>query len=177
MDEFAHAAEMAGEMSKVGESTQTRVLIVALAFVGFIGRLVVVAYGDRIAGLNPLRSASGGVMIGAAVLLIAGGIFLVNGHVKTLIMVRQHSIDPFLTSVLGRDSCDVASGAYCVVVFENEREIVVNWHDKRVHMMALLTPPMNPPWGSLRPRTRASSVDLTSAAVIRAAPDDVTLTQ
>lgn len=155
MDEFSSAAAMATEATSIGDTTRTLIIIVCVALFGFVGRLVFVAFSDRVAGINPLRNASGGVMIMAAVALMGGGIFMMNGHVKSLILVRQHVVDPFIVSVLGWDSCDVASGAYCVVVFEDDREIVVNWHDKRVHMMVLLTPPQNPPWGSLRPMTRS----------------------
>ena len=164
MEEISTAAASVQEVSEIGPQARTLLLIVGLAFAGFIGRLVVVSFGDRVAGMNPLRNASGGVMILAAVLLMGGGVFYMNGHVKTGIMIRQHVTDPFIVSVLGRDTCEVPSGDYCVVVFEEEREIVVNWHDKRVHMMELLTPPMNPPWGSLRPRPRSD--DLVVAQIL-----------
>lgn len=166
MEQITATAGAVQDVAAIGDQTRALMIIVGLAVAGFIGRLVVVSFGDRIAGMNPLRDASGGMMILVAFALIGGGVFYMNGPVKLSIMFRQHVTDPFMVSVLGRDSCDLASGAYCVVVFEKDREIVVNWHDKRVHMMQLMTPPMNPPWGSLRPRPRGG--DLLVAQVLPA---------
>lgn len=164
MEQITATAGAVQDVAAIGDQTRALLIIVGLAVLGFIGRLVMVGYGDRIAGMNPLKGASGGVFILAAAALIGGGVFYMNGPVKLSIMLRQNVTDPILVSVLGRDSCDPASGAYCVVVFEVDREIVVNWHDSRVHMMALMTPPMNPPWASLRPKARGGDVVLAHAA-------------
>ncbi len=130
------------------------ILIGTIAFVGFFGRLVFVAFAPSIAKANPLANFSGFGLIAVAVALIFGGLFVTGKTVKATVLVQRHLIDPVIVSVLGRDSCDLNSDDYCVVVFEDGREMSVNWHDKRVHMYEILTPATLPLWTSLRPRSR-----------------------
>ena len=73
-------------------------------------------------------------------------------------MVQRHVVDPFVISVLDRDSCDLNSGAYCVVVFEEDRELIVNWHDRRIDMFALVNPPSGSVFYTGRPQPRPQTV-------------------
>ncbi|MFY9212574.1 MAG: hypothetical protein WAO69_15765 [Aestuariivita sp.] len=156
------------EVSAVGavinsDLMHAMMIIGAIAVFGLLGRLFFMAMRDRAAKHNPLRDASGGGLIFASLALVAAGIYFNSGHVKTMVMVQRHVVDPITVSVLKRDSCQLSGGDYCVVVFQEDREIVVNWFDKRVHMFTLLTPAMNPPWGSPRPVARDPHYLLTQA--------------
>ncbi|WP_293572689.1 hypothetical protein [Phaeobacter sp.] len=146
-DPAAMAASAEGASSNL-------MLIGAIAFFGFFGRLLFVAFGPGLAKANPLANFSGLGLIAVAVALIFGGLFVTGNTVKAQILVQRHLVDPVVVSVLGKDSCDIGSSAYCVLVFENGREMSVNWHDKRVHLYDVLTPTVLPLWQSLRPRGR-----------------------
>ena len=97
-------------------------IIGAIAVFGLLGRLVFMAMRDRAAKHNPLRDASGGGLIFASLALVAAGIYFNSGHVKTMVMVQRHVVDPITVSVLKRDSCQLSGGDYCVVVFQEDRE-------------------------------------------------------
>ncbi len=128
------------------------VLVGALAAFGFFGRLIFVAYGDRIKDFNPLHGFSGWGLIGVAVVVFAGGLLLTGKQRAAMIRLKAYLVDPFVVSVLNEDSCEVASGKYCVVVFEQDREIVVNWYDRRVSMFEIANDlDFNPILVSLRP--------------------------
>ncbi|MFV1443068.1 MULTISPECIES: hypothetical protein [unclassified Phaeobacter] len=125
-----------------------------IAFVGFFGRLVFVAFGPGVAQANPLGHLSGFGHILVAVALFAGALHLSGKTVKAQVLFKRHLVDPVIVTLLGRDSCDPQGEAYCVMVFEDGREMSVNWHDTRVHMYELLNPVELPLWSSLRPRER-----------------------
>lgn len=79
-----------------------------------------------------------------------------TGKAQTALLQLQRNIsDPFFVSVLKHDSCDVTTGAFCVVVFEREREIVVNWFDKRVDMFAIVNPQAEVHWLTIKPQLRS----------------------
>ncbi|SLN38623.1 hypothetical protein TRL7639_01950 [Falsiruegeria litorea R37] len=129
-------------------------MIMIIAVIGLVGRQVFVAFGPSLKFSNPFARFSGFGLIGVAMAVFVGGL-LVSGKGRTALIQLQRNIsDPFIVSVLERDSCDVASGAYCVVVFEGEREIVVNWFDKRVDMFAIANPRTEVHWLTVRPQLR-----------------------
>ncbi len=51
---------------------------------------------------------------------------------KPVRLVQRDLADPSIISVLEKDSCDVASGAYCVIIVDAGRKIAVNRFDKGV---------------------------------------------
>ncbi|TDE40852.1 hypothetical protein [Antarcticimicrobium sediminis] len=114
------------------------VIVVLVAILGFFGRLIFVVYRGRLAGLNPLRGVSGWGMIGVAAALFAGVLVMTGKQRSVIIGFKARLVDPFVVSVLKRDSCDVAGKKYCVVVFEEDREIFVNWYDRRVSMFQIV---------------------------------------
>ncbi|GAA6199165.1 hypothetical protein [Aquicoccus sp. SU-CL01552] len=149
-----------------GDMVGVLVIVGTVAALGFAGRLVFVAYGDRIKEINPFRGFSGWGMIGVSVAVLAGGLLLTGKQRVALIRLKAHLIDPFVVSVLHKDSCDVASGKYCVVVFEEGREIVVNWYDRRVSMFEIANDlDFNPILVSRRPVGRPATGGAFGAVV------------
>lgn len=141
-----------------GDMVDVLVIVGAVAALGFFGRLFFVAYGERIKGLNPLQGFSGWGLIGVSVAVIAGGLLMTGKQRAAMIRLKAHLVDPFVVSVLKKDSCDVESGTYCVVVFEEDREIVVNWYDRRVSMFEIANDlDFNPILVSLRPAGRPTT--------------------
>jgi len=136
-----------------GLSGQFTVIMLILV-IGIVGRQVFVAFGPSVKLSNPLAGLSGHGMLVAAVVIMVSGLMVTGKGRWALIQVQRQAVDPFVVSVLGRDSCDVASGAYCVVVFEGSREIIVNWHDTRVDMYAIANPRSEVRWLDLRPKVR-----------------------
>ncbi|UWQ36385.1 MULTISPECIES: hypothetical protein [Leisingera] len=129
-------------------------LFALLAFIGFFGRLVFSAFGPQLAEFNPFRNFSGLGFVLLAVALFAGALYISGKQTKAMVLFKSHLVDPVIVTVLGRDSCDPAQGSYCVVVFEDGREKIVNWHDKRVYMWEIINPPEGAVWHTLRPRPR-----------------------
>lgn len=139
------------------EMTSNFVLIGVIAFVGFFGRLLFVAFAPGIAKASPLKNMSAPGFILLAVALFGGGLFLSGKLVKAQVLVSRHLVDPVIVTVLGRDSCDPADGSYCVVVFENGAERLVNWHDQRVFMYEIVNLPQGAIWHTLRPQPRPAA--------------------
>ncbi|MFW8595012.1 hypothetical protein [Cribrihabitans neustonicus] len=147
IDPAAVAAQSQGFSSSLA-------LIATIAFVGFFGRLVFVAFAPNLAARNPLRHLSGAGFLLLAAAIFGGGLYATGKWTKAVVLFNRSLVDPVIVSWLGRDSCDPASGRYCVVVFEAERELVVNWYDKRVYMWEIVNPPEGAPWHSQRPLSR-----------------------
>ncbi|UTS79514.1 hypothetical protein [Phaeobacter piscinae] len=135
-------------------ATDNIIMFGTIAFIGFFGRLLYVAFGPGLASANPLSNFSGYGHILVAVALFAGALHLSGKTVKAQVLFNRHLVDPILVTVLGRDSCDQNGDDYCVIVFEQDREMSVNWYDKRVHMYELLNAAELPLWSSLRPQGR-----------------------
>jgi hypothetical protein len=150
---FDPAAVAAGSQ----EMTSNFVLIGVIAFVGFFGRLVFVAFAPSIAKASPLGQLSAPGFIVLAVVLFGSGLYLSGKLVKAQVLVKRHLVDPVIVTLLGRDSCDPADGSYCVVVFENGDERLVNWHDKRVFMYEIVNPPQGAVWHTQRPLPRPTA--------------------
>lgn len=149
-DAMSASSQVSGDM--IGVSG----IVLTVAALGFIGRLVFVVFGDRLGGLNPLRGVSGWGLIGVAAALLAGGLVMTGKHRPVIIGLKARLVDPFVVSVLKRDSCDVSGEKYCVVVFEEDREIFVNWYDRRVSMFKIVNKlDFNPIRVSPRPVSRA----------------------
>ncbi|KIC09911.1 hypothetical protein RA19_14240 [Leisingera sp. ANG-M1] len=136
------------------ELSSTFTLIAVIAFVGFFGRLVFVAFAPGIAKANPFRNFSAAGFILLAAVLFGGGLYVSGKAVKAEVLLKRHLVDPVLVSWLGRDSCDPGDGSYCVVVFEKGQEKIVNWYDKRVYMWEIVNPAEGAVWHTLRPRPR-----------------------
>ncbi|MEX0303119.1 MAG: hypothetical protein AB3N24_11905 [Leisingera sp.] len=129
-------------------------LIGFIAFVGFFGRMVFVAFAPGISKANPFRGVSGPGLILLAAALFAGALYISGKQTKAMVLFNRHLVDPVIVTLLGRDSCDPADGSYCVVVFEEGSEKIVNWYDKRVYMWEIVNPPEGAVWHTLRPRAR-----------------------
>jgi len=112
----------------------------AIAIVGFLGRLVFVAYGASIMAFNPFRNFSGFGLIGVSAALFVGMIFISGNQNRVVHMVQRHLITPITAWGMKRDACDLSSGKYCVVIFEKRRDVSVNWFDKEAYMWKLLNP-------------------------------------
>ncbi|WP_264212735.1 hypothetical protein [Leisingera thetidis] len=136
------------------EMTGNIALIGTIAFVGFFGRMVFVAFAPGLAKANPFRNFSGTGFILLAAALFAGGLYASGKMTKATVLFKRNLVDPVVVTWLGRDSCDPASGSYCVVVFEDGQEKVVNWYDKRVYMYEIVNPPEGAVWHTLRPQPR-----------------------
>ncbi len=70
-------------------------------------------------------------------------------------LVQRNLVDPSIISVLEKDSCDVSSGAYCVIIFDEGREIAVNWFDRGVVLFEIAHPRQGAVPSSLRPHMPA----------------------
>ncbi|KIC16030.1 MULTISPECIES: hypothetical protein [unclassified Leisingera] len=136
------------------EVTSTFVMFGTIAFVGFFGRMIFVAFGPGLAKSNPFRNFSGGGFILLAAALFAGGLYASGKMTKATVLFKRHLADPVIVTLLGKDSCDPADGSYCVVVFEDGQEKIVNWYNKRVYMYEIVNPPEGAVWHTLRPRHR-----------------------
>lgn len=147
IDPSAMAAQSQGLTSNLA-------LIAAIAGLGFFGRLLFVIFGPKLAGRNPLCNFSGTALIVVAAVLFGGAIYASGKWTKAVVLFNRTLVDPVIVTWLGRDSCDPATGRYCVVVFEEERELVVNWYDKRVYMWEIVNPPEGAPRYSPRPLSR-----------------------
>ncbi|NRB19636.1 MAG: hypothetical protein HRU33_19250 [Rhodobacteraceae bacterium] len=135
--------------------TGTAMIIGFIALGGYVGRLLYVSFGSSIAAVNLFRNFSGLGLISISVGLFIAGLYLTGKQDRAVHMVQRTVIDPFTVWVLKRDACDLSSGKYCVIVFEDDREISVNWFDQEVYMWELLNPPSGAVWDTLRPRSRA----------------------
>lgn len=129
-------------------------IILMILVIGVVGRQVFVAFGPSLKMSNPLAGLSGIGMILVAFAIMVGGLMVMGKGRWALIQVQRQIVDPFVVDVLERDSCEVASGDYCVVVFEDGREIIVNWFDKRVDMFAIANPQTEVHWLTTRPQLR-----------------------
>ena len=137
-------------------------LIVGLiALAGFIGRLVFVSFGSSIKNANPLRNFSGLGLIATSIALFVGALMVTGKLDKAVHQIQRNTIDPFTIYVLQRDSCDLSSGKYCVIVFEGDREISVNWFDSKIYMWELLNPQTGAVYKTLRPRSREGNGEST----------------
>ncbi|KIC17818.1 hypothetical protein [Leisingera sp. ANG-Vp] len=134
--------------------TSKLMLIGFIAFAGFFGRMVFVAFAPGIAKANPFRNFSGPGFILLAAGLFAGALYISGKQTKAMVLFNRHLVDPITVTWLGKDSCDPADGSYCVVVFEEGGEKIVNWYDKRVYMWEIINPPEGAVWHTLRPRAR-----------------------
>lgn len=130
------------------------IIIGLIALAGFIGRLVFVSFGSSIKKANPLRNFSGLGLIATSIVVFVGGLVVTGKLDKAVHLIQRNTIDPFNIYVLQRDSCDISSGKYCVIVFEGDREISVNWFDSNVYMWELLNPQTGAVYKTLRPRSR-----------------------
>ncbi|OED47143.1 hypothetical protein AB838_17880 [Rhodobacteraceae bacterium (ex Bugula neritina AB1)] len=136
------------------ELTNTFVMFGTIAFVGIVGRMVFVAFGPGIAKAAPFKNFSAGGFILLAAALFAGGLYASGKTTKATVLFKQHLVEPVIVTWLGNDSCEPASGSYCVVVFEGRQEKIVNWYNKRVSMYEIVNPPQGAVWHTLRPRHR-----------------------
>ena len=130
-------------------------LIFILAAAGIL-KMIMIGWGDRIQEKGQkLLTISAGGMVAIAVVIGLGGMFYSDKEVKAWIKVRQTVVDPILVDVLKRDSCNPAKNRFCAVVFDEDgREIVVNWHDKRVNAMKTYGDFQFTTYTSLRPVAR-----------------------
>lgn len=149
----------AAEVSGVTTDMYARLaIILVIAVVGFFGRLIFVAFGSNVKAENPLKGLSGAAMIGLGLVLAFGALIVVGKGDKAVRLVQRNMIDPYIVSVLEKDSCDPMSGAYCVIIFQDDREIAVNWFDKGVNLFEIAHPRQGPVPSSTRPRPRAADV-------------------
>ena len=155
MDFGFDVSAAASGMSQASDGVSGKfTVIMIIAAMGMLGRSLFVAFGSSVKFSNPFRAFSGIAMVLAAFVILFGGMVLVGKGQKLMLMVQRNIVDPFVVSVLDRDSCDLNSGAYCVIVFEQDRERVVNWHDRRVDMFALVNPPSGSVFHTGRPHSR-----------------------
>jgi len=146
--------DVSSYISQVQGSGGHTLMIALILVAGYFGRLVFVAFGPSIAAANPLRNFSGFGLIGLCVAMFVGYLFLTGKQERALQVVQRNTIDPFMVWVLERDSCDQLSGKYCVIIFEDGREISVNWFAKEVYMWELVNPDHGAVWNTLRPMAR-----------------------
>jgi len=130
------------------------IIVGLIALAGTIGRMLFVAFGSSIQGVNPFRNFSGSGLIILGIVLFIGALGVTGKLDKAVHKVQRNTIDPFNVWILKRDACDLSSGKYCVIVFEEGREISVNWFDREVYMWELLNPQSGAVWKTLRPRSR-----------------------
>lgn len=152
MEYAADVSAVATEVSKTSADMYSRlVLILGLGVVGFLGRMLFMVFGPRVSGFNPFRTMSGAGMLIVAVLMVLGAVVAAGKGGKAVRLVQGGIVDQYKISVLGQDSCDVETGDYCVIVFEDGREIVVNWFDRRVNMFDIAHPIQGAVASSKRP--------------------------
>ncbi|QAX30495.1 hypothetical protein [Leisingera sp. NJS204] len=139
------------------EATSTLAMLGLIAFTGIFGRMMFVAFAPGLAKVNPFRNFSGLGFVLLAAGLFAGALYVSGKQTKAIVLFNRHLVDPVIVTLLGRDSCDPARGSFCVVVFEDGQEKIVNWYDKRVYMYEIVNPPEGAIWHTQRPRARPGS--------------------
>jgi len=134
--------------------TQSMSLLAVFVLVGGIGRLVFVAYGDKLTGVNPFRNLSGPALLLAGAVIILGPMFFSSKLNRIWVNIKSYTAEPFITQLLDRDSCTITDTSYCVVIFEGEQEIVVNWYNRGVYLWGVLNPEGGAVWDAPRPPRR-----------------------
>ncbi|MEY8842444.1 hypothetical protein AB9K41_25715 [Cribrihabitans sp. XS_ASV171] len=132
----------------------------ALLLIGAIGLGARPFYVAFLAGRNvssPVAGLSGWAKVALGLALASGLAAWLGRFDVVAIKAQRYVVDPYTVSLLKRDSCDPASADYCVIVFDDGREISVNWWDRRVDMLRLAHPVTGAPQWSLRPRLRQTA--------------------
>lgn len=125
--------EAAGAANQITSAVGPMLWIMILLALGMLGRMVFVAWGDKMNISGWFQNASGVGLIGLALALFVGGIFITDRDVRAWVVIQQTVVDPVLVGVLKRDSCNPDNDRFCVVVWDDKgRELIVKWHDKRV---------------------------------------------
>ena len=155
MDSGISPSELAQTGNQPSDAIGPTFWILLLLAVGTVAGKIYISWGDRVQISSWLGNASGGALIGLGAMFFIVGIFLTDREVRTWILIRQNLIDPFVVTVLQTDSCNPQNDRFCVVVWEPEgREIVVNWHDKRVDAFSIYNDLELTLYASARPRSR-----------------------
>lgn len=172
MDFAADVSATAASVSETSADMYWRLMIfLILGVVGFVGRLLFMAVGPSVEGRNPLRALSGAAMLGLGMAMIFGTLVVMGKGDKVVRLVRSGIVDPYVVQVLGRDSCDPTDGSYCVVVFDEGREIAVNWFDRRVNMFDIAHPVQGAVASSPRPAPAPGRIEV-SELVVSTAPSE-----
>ncbi|THH37422.1 hypothetical protein E4Z66_10980 [Aliishimia ponticola] len=101
---------------------------------GMIAGMIYVAWGEKFQVSNLLGGMSGVGLIALAGALLVAGVFVTDREVRAWVLIQRNLIDPFYVTILGKDSCNPESSKFCVVVWDKTgKELLVNWHDKRVN--------------------------------------------
>lgn len=133
-------------------------LAMILVVIGGIGRMIFVAFGDRLVAFNPFRHLSGPKMLVVGGAIVLAPVFFETQVNHVLTKTKSLTLEPILTEVLGRDSCVIDEDSYCVVIFEGETELVVNWYHRGIYMWGLLNPDSGAVWDAPRPPERPDAV-------------------
>ena len=148
-------AEIAAASEALGSAMGPFLWIMGLLAAGLIGRMIFVAWGDRLRPSAWLQNMSGAGLIALALGLFVVGIFVSGTEVRAWVKIQQSLIDPFLVTVLKRDSCNPTNDRFCVVVWEQDgREIMVKWHDRRVNAHKVFGGHQFTLYSSARPQPR-----------------------
>ncbi len=125
--------QAAGAAEQVNSAVGPTVWLILIVAVAGIGKLIFIAWGDKMNPSGLLANFSGWGLVGVAALFLVGGMFMSDREVRAWVQLRQTFVDPVMVNVLGMDSCNPVRNKFCVVTWEEDgRELVVNWHDKRV---------------------------------------------
>ena len=136
--------------------------LMVIAAVAGIGKLVLVAWGDKFSGAGLFGNLTGSGFIGVAVVFLVAGIFLTDREVRVWVKFKQTFVDPVIVDVLGKDSCDPADDRFCVVTWDEDgREIVVNWYDRRINAFDTYGGYELTLYESIRPQQRPTLVGLS----------------
>lgn len=132
--EFGFLLEQAaGAASQVSSAVGPTFWLIMIVAVAGVGKLIFIGWGDKLSPSGLLGSLPGGALIGFAALILVVGMFISDREVKALVKFQQTFVDPVIVDILGRDSCNPERNRFCVVTWDDDgREILVNWHDRRI---------------------------------------------
>lgn len=138
--------------------SQSLTLGMLFLVIGGVGRMIFVAFGDKLVGFNPFHNLSGRWMLIVGLGIVLSPLIFQTQINSLLVRTKSLTVEPFLTEVLGRDSCVIAEASYCVVIFEGDAELVVNWYHRGIYMWGLLNPDAGAVWDAPHPPQRPEMI-------------------
>lgn len=156
--------QVTGAASQVGSAVGPTFWLILIVAVAGVSKLIFIGWGDKLSPSALLGGLSGGTLIGLVALFLVVGMFATDREVRVWVKFQQIFIDPVIVDILGRDSCDPTHNRFCVVTWDDDgREILVNWHDRRIKAFDIFGGYEFTLFESLRPQLRPTPLGRLAA--------------
>ncbi len=156
--------QAAGAARQVTSAVGPMVWLMVIVAVAGVGKLVFIAWGDKVSLPGLLGNLHGAGLIAFSVLFLVAGIFISDREVRVWVKFKQTFVDPVIVDILGRDSCDPETNRFCVVTWDDDgREIAVNWYDNRLKAFDIYGGYDLTLYESLRPQLRPAPLQQSAA--------------